>query len=129
MHSLTPARQLTRQVVKAVGPCNELGLVGWLFKRQPALVQAHDHFVFLDSSVRGPFLPAYAQRWPERWHRLLTARLDDTVKLVGATVSCAPFKYNNHDGGYVIHPILSAYVAATDRVGLALLNDTGESRA
>lgn len=111
------------QVVKSVGPCNELGLVGWLFKRQPHLLN-HEYFVFVDSSARGPYLPAYAQRWMGAWHRLLTTMITPTVKLVGATVSCAPFKYHLNEGGFIVHPYVSAYLMATDRVGINLMNAT-----
>lgn len=43
--------------------------------------------MMMNSSVRGPFLPAY---WPRDvpWTRILTDRLSNTVKLVGPTISC-----------------------------------------
>lgn len=116
-----PAFPSNVQIVKAVGPCNEFGLAGWLFKRFPSL-RDHDYFVFVDSSARGPFLPLYARHQP--WHRALTSLITRTTKLVGSTISCAPFKYHPNDGGYIIHPYVSAYALATDRIGLHTLNAT-----
>ena len=45
------------------------------------------HFVWVSSTTKGPFLPAYVQG---PWHRLLTERLKGGVRLVGPTISCAP---------------------------------------
>lgn len=106
-----------------MGPCNEMGLAGWLLKRYPNLLQ-HKYFVFVDSSVRGPFLPAYVD---VPWHRLLTQRLTDTTKLVGSTITCAPFKYKEEETGYVIYPYVQGYVTATDQIGMGVLNSTQPS--
>lgn len=48
---------------------------------------SYRHVVFMNSSVRGPFLPAM---WPKgrHWSTAFTDRLSDTVKLVGPTISC-----------------------------------------
>lgn len=79
----------------SVRSCYELGHVGMvlsgLTKAQIDL-QQYTYFVWLDSSTRGPFLPSYVTRQPQApvWHTLLTSRLSNTVKLVGATISCAP---------------------------------------
>ena len=79
----------------SIRSCYELGHVGMvlsgLTKAQIDL-QQYTYFVWLDSSTRGPFLPSYVTSQPQApvWHTLLTSRLSSTVKLVGATVSCAP---------------------------------------
>ena len=40
----------------------------------------YKHFIFLNSSVRGPFVPNYLPRgW--QWTQAFTARLTDTVKV------------------------------------------------
>lgn len=93
-------------------------------------LDVYEHFVLLDSSVRGPFLPRYIHRgrrgslkeaaeadpWtkpqPRRpWTTLLTDRLGGKgdVALVGPTVSCEQ----------ELH--VQAPVWATDRAGLQLL--------
>lgn len=100
-----------------------MGLAGWLLKRYPNLLQ-HKYYVFVDSSVRGPFLPAYVD---VPWHRLLTQRITDTTKLVGATITCAPFKYKEEENGYVIYPYVQGYVTATDQIGMGVLNSTQPS--
>jgi hypothetical protein len=44
-------------------------------------------YIFLNSSVRGPFRPAYAGReWD--WVRAFTAQLNDRVRLVGTRYAC-----------------------------------------
>ena len=88
------------------------------------LVERYTSFVFLDSSVRGPFLPRYMHRprvapvdaWAvpqptQPWTSVLTDKLGPKVKLVGRTVSC---KQEMH---------VQAPVWATDRVGLQTLLD------
>ncbi len=48
------------RVVEAETPCHPLGNLGWLLQNrlQPSL---YSHFVLVNSRVRGPFLPPYAQ--------------------------------------------------------------------
>ena len=50
-------------------------------------VSGYKYVLFINSSVRGPFLPAY---WPKsvHWTRIFTDRLDNSTKLVGPTISC-----------------------------------------
>lgn len=45
------------------------------------------YILFINSSVRGPYLPAY---WPKsvHWTRIFTDRITDRTKLVGPTISC-----------------------------------------
>ena len=51
------------------------------------------HFVWLTSAVRGPYLPGYLDgTFP--WYRLFTEPLGAGAKLVGATISCAPLIYS-----------------------------------
>ena len=52
------------------------------------------HFVWLTSAVRGPYLPAYLEG-AFSWYRLFTAPLAQGAKLVGATISCAPLVYSD----------------------------------
>lgn len=88
------------------------------------LISRYAHFVFVDSSVRGPFLPRYMHRPRRRrdrrdrfaapqatkpWTSVFTDRLNDEIKLVGRSVSCE------------VELHVQAPVWATDRVGLQLL--------
>ena len=75
--------------------CYELGHVGKVLAGLTTLqlnLHQYEYFVWLDSSVRGPFLPSYLTKMsnPPLWHTLLTSRLNSTTKLVGATISCGP---------------------------------------
>jgi hypothetical protein len=48
-----------------------------------------DAFVFLNSGVVGPFIPAYVPRaW--HWTEAFTDRLQGNVKLVGTSIVCLP---------------------------------------
>lgn len=88
-------------------------------------LEQYSYFIFLDSSMRGPFLPRYMHRprsrterweapqWTKPWTTVFTDRLDDHVKLVGRTVSCE------------VQMHVQAPLWATDRVGLRLLLDAG----
>lgn len=42
-------------------------------------------FVWISSSMKGPFQPAYVET---AWHTAFTERLNKDVKLVGSTISC-----------------------------------------
>ena len=66
--------------------------------------------MWLNSSVRGPYLPSYlAGRL--HWTEALTGKLTERVKLVGATINCG--------GGYLHpepQPHVQSYVVAMDQV-------------
>ncbi|MDA1183557.1 MAG: hypothetical protein O2930_02800 [Acidobacteria bacterium] len=74
--------------------------------------EAYDAFVFLNCTVRGPFLPVWAKSMS--WTRLFTELLDEETRLVGTTV-------NYHYG----HPHLQSMLLCTDREGLQVAYDVG----
>ena len=78
--------------------CYNLGTVGWVLANAGLDLSRFAHFVWLDSSVRGPFVAAYARDRP--WHAHLTSLITRETKLVGATISCAGIKLN------IEHPTL-----------------------
>jgi len=47
----------------------------------------YDHYIFVNSSVRGPFLPAYTK---SSWEQILLDIFDPCVGLVGTTISLTP---------------------------------------
>lgn len=47
--------------------CYDWGTFGWVIQERDIKVEAYQYFVFLNSSVRGPFLPAYLQVWSLTW--------------------------------------------------------------
>lgn len=67
-------------------------------------------FVWVNSSVRGPFLPAYLHG-AMHWTEALTRKITESVKLVGATINCG--------GGYFHpdpQPHVQSYAVAMDTV-------------
>lgn len=79
----------------SVRMCYEMGHVGMVLSgltKADIDLRQYTYFVWLDSSLRGPFMPSYVTQGTQApvWHTLLTSRLSSTVKLVGATISCIP---------------------------------------
>ena len=99
--------------------CYDIGTVGWVLEQQlPTAPATYSYFIWLNSSVRGPFLPAYL-RGRLHWTEPLLSKITGTVKLVGATINCGR--------AYDVPPTspVQSYVSATDAAGLAVLLATG----
>ncbi len=62
--------------------CYDLGTFGWFIQCGYADMTAYKYFIILNSSVRGPFLPAYVP-WLH-WAVVFIQFITDHVKLVGA---------------------------------------------
>lgn len=77
----------------------------------------YTYFIWLNSSVRGPFLPSYIRRHLH-WTRPFTSKISRTTKLVGATINCGGAQ------GYGPEPHVQSYVVATDQIGLKVLEAT-----
>ena len=57
--------------------------------RQLDTIKQYKYFIFLNSSVRGPFYPSYLPpSW--QWTQVFTDRIDENVKLVGSSLVCLP---------------------------------------
>jgi len=41
--------------------CYDWGTIGWLLQNRPVNLWKYKYYIFLNSSVRGPFIPAYAK--------------------------------------------------------------------
>lgn len=90
------------QLIQVGLRCYNLGTVGWVLEHAGLDLSRFKYFVWLDSSVRGPFLPVYARDAP--WHAHLTKLITRETKLVGATISCAGIKLNiEHPTFHVPH--------------------------
>lgn len=106
--------------------CFDFGTIHWLFDTKQVDMENYRFFLFMNSSVRGPFLPAF---WPGgvHWSRALTAKLTSRVKLVGPTISCQPASPPPGSAPSTerrsVH--VQAYLVATDQVGLAVLRQDG----
>ena len=88
---------------------------GWthvLFSKDPDndkyLYEKYDYFIFLNQTVRGPFLPLwYQQKKHGFWPELFISNLNDDVKLVGTCV-----------GFFASRPYISSVFLVMDRIGL-----------
>ncbi len=73
------------------------------------------YFIFVNSSVRGPYMPAYAARtitWTQAFVRLLS----DDVKLVGPSVNCEATWWHGDVHQKARHNAhVQSYAMATDR--------------
>ena len=70
----------------------------------------YDHFVFINSSAVGPFLPSY---YKERWTDVYTNELQNNVKLFGSTIN------TSRDPLHFSH--VQSYVFAMDKITLKFL--------
>ena len=71
--------------------CFDLGTVGWLLSTGRVDKNKYKYFIFLNSSVRGPFIVAYYH--DPVWYTIFTRRLNDYIRLVGCTFSCEVFPH------------------------------------
>ncbi|GAB5037916.1 Hypothetical protein NocV09_12400030 [Nannochloropsis oceanica] len=112
------------QLLRRPNTCYDGGSIGEVLRAQPLLAESYRYYVFMNSSVRGPFLPRYFQVMFRinsgedgsralAWTSVLTSLLDDEVKLAGTTISCE------------IQVHVQSMVLATDHFGLKILLNTG----
>ncbi len=102
--------------------CFDIGTVGWVLNTHlsEAQLQQYDYFIWMNPSVRGPFMPAYL-RGSMHWTEPLLSKLRGDVKLVGPTISCEHATI----GPAVNKAHVQTYVVATDREGMAVLRRSG----
>ena len=91
--------------------------IAYLRKRKQT--RLYKYFLFLNSSVRGPFYPSWV---PAHWHwpDAFLDRLTSQVKAVAASLTCLPAVDVGGPG-----PRLESWAFATDNVGLSLLVQEG----
>lgn len=87
--------------------CFDLGTIGWFLSNEMINKTNYKYFIFLNSSVRGPYLVSYYQS--TQWYYAFTKRLNNYVKLVGPTISC---QTSTH---------VQSYFWVTDYQGLLIL--------
>lgn len=74
-------------------------------------LKKYRYFIFLNSSVRGPFIPNYMPHgW--QWTQAFTDRLSDEVKGVSSSLVCLP---KEDAGGH--GPKLESWAFALDQKG------------
>jgi hypothetical protein len=104
--------------------CYDWGTLGWLLTTKQVDTSKYEYILFINSSVRGPYLPSY---WPKHvhWTRVFTDRINNSTKLVGPTISCEgiqPVGFPKERK----NPHVQSFVVATDQVGLQLLMADGD---
>ncbi|KAI8114536.1 hypothetical protein M9434_002658 [Picochlorum sp. BPE23] len=106
------------RVMKHENKCFDIGTVGWVFSvlevSDSAYLDSYSYYIWLNSSVRGPFLPSYLNN-KYHWSRAFTEKLSDRVKLVGPTICCG------QSGDHLPALHVQSYAVATDSVGLNVL--------
>ena len=113
--SRLPALPANARYLQHDNECYDIGTFGWFFQQNIVNTTLYKYILFMNSSVRGPFLVTpllYASVW---WFTLFTTRLTDKIKLVGSSISCAN------------HPHVQSYVMVTDQVGLSILRGTNST--
>ncbi len=70
----------------------------------------YDYFIFINTSVRGPFIPRWCSKM-YNWADLMVSSINENIKLVGPTIN------------YMFNPHIQSMAWATDKIGLKLLID------
>ncbi|KAH7621353.1 hypothetical protein NADE_006616 [Nannochloris sp. 'desiccata'] len=128
----TPVLPSNARFILHPNECFDLGTVGWVLQTQIKDLSKYKYFIWLNSSVRGPFLPPFL-RGHLHWSLPFTSKLSSSsrtvfpttttssthlkpeVKLVGATINCGGAQ------GLSPLPHVQSYITATDSVGLKIL--------
>lgn len=76
-----------------------------------ALKKRYKNFILMNASVRGPFLPAWAQKLNLCWSDIYLNYLDERTKLVGISATCAA-QHTHH---------IQSMLMILDRKGLEIL--------
>ena len=71
--------------------CFDIGTVGWFLLSGLVDIVKYKYFIFLNSSVRGPYIVSYYDNTV--WYTIFTNRLNDQIKLVGCTINCEYFPH------------------------------------
>jgi hypothetical protein len=119
-HDIDIPKLANVQVLERENTCFDIGAWGIGLKHLQAQLAKFSFFIFMNASVRGPFLPTYAEA--ESWPQVFTRLLDAKVKLVGTTIHCmnqpslmqefSAFKNMRH---------VQSMAFATDSIGLEVL--------
>jgi hypothetical protein len=89
--------------------CYDIGTFGWFLSQNITNTTLYKYFIFMNSSIRGPFFVPYFDNVAIWWFQIFTRRLTDEIKLVGPSINCDE------------KPHVQSYLMVTDRVGFALL--------
>ena len=102
--------------------CYDWGTLGWFLLHSGFIsLDDYTYFIFINSSVRGPYIPAYANGL--NWLNIFTSKISDVVKVVGPTISCE--STGQSLGLYKQNPHVQSYAIATDKLGLGIMLSAG----
>ncbi|ORY85566.1 hypothetical protein BCR37DRAFT_377245 [Protomyces lactucae-debilis] len=99
-------------IIRRDNSCYDLGTHGVVLQQDNgALMKKYKRFILTNSSIRGPFFPAWARHIKKAcWTEVMFSALKNNVKLVGLTANCME---GNRDEQH-----LQSMMLATDRQGL-----------
>lgn len=85
----------------------------------------YDNFIFMNSSIKGPYLPVWFETVDQHWSECFTRFLDNKIKLVGTTIN-----YAGAPGGGGPRPgfenkHVQSMLWTTDKTGLEHVLNTG----
>ncbi|KAG9239364.1 hypothetical protein BJ875DRAFT_448537 [Amylocarpus encephaloides] len=101
---LIPQAKNIRYVQRS-NDCYDMGAYSEVLQKDD-LYKNYKRFIMLNASIRGPFMPYYAEGC---WSDMYLGRVTDQVKLIGMTVNCSP----------TLH--VQSMILATDITGLEVL--------
>lgn len=85
------------------------------------LYEEYDNFILMNSSAIGPFLPPwYDVKKNGSWAAIFLNKLNDTVKLVGATINNYIPETRAKIGGSGEYPHVQTMFCATDKIGMSI---------
>ncbi|KAI8114368.1 hypothetical protein M9434_002493 [Picochlorum sp. BPE23] len=98
--------------------CFDLGSIGWLLNTDKTILKRYAYFIWVNASVRGPFLAPYAKgvHWTQPLIRNLQS--NKKVKLVGPVINCGVPGASRHSKPF---PHVQSYVSCTDQEGMEIL--------
>lgn len=112
-HNITLPSRPNIRAIERENRCFDLGGYHEVLAAEPDLLKKYSRFIMLNASLRGPFLPSWADGvcWSDAYWRKLSAR----VRVVGMTYNCAK-TYS-----VPVAPHVQSMILATDQAGMAIL--------
>lgn len=108
MDEVIPINIPNIRIVKRPNACYDLGSMGEVLARDNyELVRKYKRFILMNSSIRGPFMPTWAEN--ECWSDKYLGKVNETVKLVGMSYNCHPSRH------------VQSMIFATDAKGIRIL--------
>jgi Glycosyl-transferase family 4 len=104
-------------VIHRENTCFDVGGWGKGLEHVAKQNKTYQYYIFMNSSIRGPFVPVYvagSHTRSARWTQIFANRITQSTKLVGVTLNCP-------DGVGRKLPHIQTMIWATDQTGLQLI--------